>query len=162
VWRRSDETRFPPATLRPDAVLPLLGRLGFDPQATWPRIERGELQLEELAESLAYASDCTDDGSFVRNTFELLLGRKPGKAEEDDLVARLGEGISRPRLIALILRFEEFRKSVTRQRASASSATPRETRLSRGDAESAEEAWDHLHRSNVRNFSGSDAGSSHA
>jgi mannosyltransferase len=113
-WRRSNETRFPASTLRRDAVLPMLGRLGFDPSTTWPRIERGEVQLEELAESLAYASDCADDGSFVRHSFELLLGRAPGKTEENDLIAKLEEGMSRPRLITRIVRFEEFRKSVTR------------------------------------------------
>jgi hypothetical protein len=56
-WRGT-RTRITPDELRREAVIPLLGRLGFDPETTWPRLQSGELHLENLEKSLAYGSDC--------------------------------------------------------------------------------------------------------
>jgi mannosyltransferase len=98
AWRgtRSRFTR-----LRRETTIPLLGRLGFDPDYAWPRLERGELRLEDLVESVAYGSECVDDQTFVRNTFELLFERTP------DVRQRLE--LPRIRFINRLVKSDEFR-----------------------------------------------------
>jgi hypothetical protein len=105
TWLRT-HTNLPPARLRREAVLPLLGRLGFDPETVWPRIARGELHLDALAESIAYGSECTDDATFLRNAYDLLLDRAPLPGEK--LTA------TRVRFIGKLVKSDEFRGRVLR------------------------------------------------
>ena len=114
AWRRRPETRFPPQRLRRDAVEALLGRLGFDPQTAWPRIQRGELRLEDLAETIAYGSDCESDRDFVLRTYGLLFERAPTEIEERSLLSMLRNGTSRARLVAHIVKSDELRARVLR------------------------------------------------
>lgn len=100
TWRNT-RTGFAAARLRRDTVLPLLGRLGFDPLFVWPRLQRGELHLEDLAESIAYGSECIDDAAFVRTVYDLLLRRAPAPGET--LL------MTRARFIGRIVKSEEFR-----------------------------------------------------
>ena len=109
TWRHT-RTRF--TRLERAAVLPILGRLGFDPLQTWPRLARGELHLEDLAATIAYASDCMDDPTFVRTSFEILLGRAPGPSERNGLESQLRKGKSRLGVVTHIVRLEEFRSRV--------------------------------------------------
>lgn len=104
AWRNT-RTRF--ANLDEAKVRPLLGRLGFDPDSTWPRIARGELHLDDLVESVAYGSDCEDETTYVRRAFTLLLNRPPGDAELRSLL-----GIPRVRVAGRIAKSEEFRSGL--------------------------------------------------
>lgn len=112
TWRNT-RTNFASSGLRQDAVLPLLGRLGFDPSSVWPRLQRGELHLEDLAESIAYGSECLDDAAFVRMVYDLLLHRAPVPGE----TLRM----ARARFIGRIVKSDEFR---TRYEASQSLRLP--------------------------------------
>jgi mannosyltransferase len=103
--RRGEETRFPPDRLKPDAVRRLIVRLGFDPNLVWPRLEEGELRLDDLAETLAWDQDC---GGDLRKVFEVLLGRAPAPHELRELGA-----LPRDRAIGRILKWDEFRDRVT-------------------------------------------------
>jgi hypothetical protein len=103
-----DATRFPVAQLRRDAVEALLGRLGFDPVFGWTKLVRGELRLEDFAETIA-ASDCEDDDAFLRRAFAILLERKPNDIERRDLLRRLRNGATREHIIGRIMRADDFR-----------------------------------------------------
>lgn len=96
------------------AVEALLGRLGFDPEIAWPRLLRGDVCLESMAETLAPACRCDDDPAFVRRVFSILIGRQPGQKEEAELVALLRAGMPRLRLIGRITKFDEFRGNLER------------------------------------------------
>ena len=107
AWRNS-RTRFPPATLRRDAVEPLIGRLGFDPLEVWPRLARGEVRLDNVVETIAYGSDCEDDRAFFRRAFAILLQRPPEPAEERELAK-----IPRVRAVGRMIKSDEFRRAVS-------------------------------------------------
>ena len=113
LWRNTP-TRFPPARLRREGVEPLLGRLGYDPRTAWPRVVRGEIHLDDLAETIAAGSDCEDDTTFVRRAFAVLLERRPNDIEEHDLLRRLGSGATRVQIIGRIVKLDDFRDMVTR------------------------------------------------
>ncbi len=53
----------------------LLGRLGFDPQPAMTKLERGKVDLAELAETLAYNSACLNDSDFIRLAYATILAR---------------------------------------------------------------------------------------
>ncbi len=53
----------------------LLGRLGFDPQPAMTKLERGKVDLAELAETLAYNSACLNDTDFIRLAYATILDR---------------------------------------------------------------------------------------
>jgi hypothetical protein len=105
LWRRG-ETRLDLAHLRRDEVLALLGRLGVDPEAAWPRVQRGELRLENLAARIAYGQDCADGAAFLRLAFAILLDRQPGELEQQDLLPRK----SRVEIVERIVRSTDFAK----------------------------------------------------
>lgn len=107
AWRHA-RTRFPPATLRREPVEALIGRLGFDPLEVWPRLDRGELRLDNIVETIAYGSDCEDDRAFFRRAFGVLLQRPPELAEERELAK-----LPRVRAVGRMIKSEEFRRAVS-------------------------------------------------
>jgi mannosyltransferase len=113
LWRNTP-TRFPAAQLRREGVEPLLGRLGYDPRSTWPQVARGEVHLDDLAETIAAGSDCEDPATFIHRAFALLLERRPNDIEEHDLLRRLGSGATREQIIGRIVKSDDFRGMVTR------------------------------------------------
>ncbi|HEX8151760.1 MAG TPA: hypothetical protein VF698_01485 [Thermoanaerobaculia bacterium] len=107
-----EKTRFPHP--REAHVKPFLGRLGLDPLTIWPRIESGELHLEQVIETIAHGSDCEDDRAFLNRAFEIVLERPPSAAEARELLAALKQGWSRPRSARRIAMSAEFRDKVLR------------------------------------------------
>lgn len=103
------ETRLPADRLDRARVETLLGRIGLDPAANWPKLARGEARLEDLVQTVTYGTDCLDDRAFARETFTLLLGRPPGEAELRSILP-----VPRARLAERITRFEEFRRNVAK------------------------------------------------
>ncbi|HEV7764495.1 MAG TPA: glycosyltransferase family 39 protein [Thermoanaerobaculia bacterium] len=110
AWRNTI-THFPPAHLRRETIEPLLGRLGFDPATGWQKLTRGEVRLENLAETIAYGSDCEDDRTFLRRAFAILVERAPNELEERDLLRRMREGTSRVRIMGRIVKVDDFRRT---------------------------------------------------
>jgi len=100
AWR-NHQTRL---RLHRENVEPLLARLGFDPRTAWPQIERGEVALEDVAETIAYGS-CEDARGFLRRAFAILLERQPNAEEERSLA-----GLDRVVAVGRIVKSEEFRR----------------------------------------------------
>jgi mannosyltransferase len=88
---------------RREQVVPLLARLGFDAAAVWPRLARGELHIENLAETIAYGQDCVDGETFLRLACAILLDRLPYDTERA-LAARM----PRAEMVRSIVRSDEF------------------------------------------------------
>ncbi len=108
VWRNTN-TRFPASQLNRERVEKLLGRLGFDPVATWPQLANGAVHLDDVVETIANGSDCEDDRAFLDRAFAILLDRAPNDVEERDLLARLKSGSSREVIIGRIVKSNDFR-----------------------------------------------------
>lgn len=110
-WDDQSRQRFPPDRLRRETIVPLLGRLGFDPETTWPRIASGEMTIEDVVEVAAYGSDCRDDRTFLAAAGERILDRELENAELDILLREMKQhGYSRPRMAIYIARSDEFRE----------------------------------------------------
>ncbi|HEX2835911.1 MAG TPA: hypothetical protein VHW00_23095 [Thermoanaerobaculia bacterium] len=108
MWPNT-KTRFPAARLHRRNVEALLGRLGFDPLAAWPRLANGEIHLDDVVETIAYGSDCEDDRAFLHRAFAVLLERRPNDVEERDLLARLARGATREVIVGRIVKSGDFR-----------------------------------------------------
>jgi hypothetical protein len=104
VWRNTP-AHFPAARLRRDFAERLLARLGYDPVTAWPQLARGDVSLDNVAETIAYGSDCDDDAAFLHRAFALLLDRQPN-ADEIEALA----GMPRIRIIGKLLKFDELRR----------------------------------------------------
>ncbi len=108
AWRNS-KTNFPPERLDREAVVPLIARLGFHPETVWPRLESGEVRLENLAETVTWGPDCQNDRVFLKNAFAALLDRAPAPHEERELLA-----LPRSRIPGRMVKWPEFRDAVTK------------------------------------------------
>ncbi|HEX8255500.1 MAG TPA: hypothetical protein VF846_20335 [Thermoanaerobaculia bacterium] len=106
IWR--DTEKLIDAPLRREEVIPLLGRLGLDPDDVWPRVERGELRLENLVESIGHGQDCLDDATFLEQAFAIVIERDPSEAERADLMRRIGEGSPRSEIVRRLIRSSDF------------------------------------------------------
>jgi hypothetical protein len=104
AWRHTG-TRFPapPPTL--------VARLGFDPAAA------SRAHLENFVDSLAYATDCEDEQTFLRRVFLTLLGREPDIHEQHALAK-----LTRDRVPVRLTKSEEFRRLVRAAAPDRSSA----------------------------------------
>jgi hypothetical protein len=108
VWRDS-RTRFPPAQLNRRKVEALLGRLGFDPLAIWPKLAGGAVHLDDVITTVASGSDCETDFVFLERAFATLLERRPNDIERRDLLMRLHNGATREMIVGRISRSGDFR-----------------------------------------------------
>lgn len=108
AWRNT-KTNFPPERLDREAVVPLIARLGFHPETVWPMLERGEVRLENLAETVTWGSDCQNDRLFLKNAFAALLARAPAPHEERELLA-----LPRARIPGRMVKWPEFRDAITK------------------------------------------------
>ncbi|MEA2164350.1 MAG: hypothetical protein QOK37_2477 [Thermoanaerobaculia bacterium] len=94
------------------ALTALLGRIGFDPQPTIPKLDRGAVDIGELAESVAYDSDCLNDSDFLHIAYATLVNR-PIDAE----AARyFGEALkkkeTRVGVVRALVESEEFKRAL--------------------------------------------------
>ena len=103
--KRGKETRLTP--LRKEPTVALINRLGFDPNVVWPRLERGELHLDDVLETLTWGAECSTDRQFVDTAVNVLLER-PAKPHELRELALL----PRDRAIGRIAKWDEFRDRV--------------------------------------------------
>jgi len=99
------ETRLQP--LRKDAVIPMLNRLGLDPNLLWSRLARGELFLDDVLDTLTWGADCQTEQQFVETAIRVLLERPARPHELRELAA-----LPRDRAIGRIAKWDEFRGRV--------------------------------------------------
>jgi hypothetical protein len=111
---RDVQTHFDRRDYRRDGVEALLGRLGFDPVESWPRVAAGECTIEQLANVAALDNWCVSPDTFVENAYAALLARPPNSVERRELGARMRTGSTRPQIVDRILRADGFRESVLR------------------------------------------------
>jgi mannosyltransferase len=104
AWRNTI-TRIPSSRFPREQVDALLGRVGFD-----PALARRELDLEDVASTVAGGSDCEDDLAFLHRAFAVLLERAPNSIEEQDLLRRMHEGATRDHIARRIIRAMERRR----------------------------------------------------
>lgn len=109
LWRNT-ESRFPAHRLRRGHVQSLLGRLGYDPAAAWPPLASGDVNLDDVVETLAFDGPCLDDEAFARHAFTVLMGRPPGAPEQAVLTASLRSGVSRRVLVGRMAKMADFRR----------------------------------------------------
>lgn len=115
AWRNT-KTYFPADQLRRAPVEALLVRLAFDPVAGWTKLARGEVRLDDVAETIAAGSDCEDDVTFLHRAFAILLEHPPNEGAQRDLLQRMRNGASREHIISRIVKSDDFRERVLADR----------------------------------------------
>jgi hypothetical protein len=95
-----------------NALTALLGRLGFDPQTTIPRLDRRTVDLEELAESVAYDSDCLNDSDFLHIAYATLAGRPIDAGGERYFAGALKKKETRVGVVRALVESEEFKRAM--------------------------------------------------
>lgn len=90
----------------------LLGRLGFDPQATMPRLRRGEVTIEQLADTFAVSSECLSDEDFLRLAWPVLVGRPADPYGLRDFLGALKRGTTRSHVVRGLVKSPEFRERI--------------------------------------------------
>jgi hypothetical protein len=94
-----------------DAKLaPLLGRLGFDPQTTLPRLRRREMTIEELADTFAEGTECLSDQEFLKLAWPVMIGRPTDAFGERDFLRALRRTMTRSRAVLGLAKSPEFRE----------------------------------------------------
>jgi hypothetical protein len=111
AWRNT-KTHFPAAQLRRQPVEALLRRLGFDPVVGWSKLARGNVHLDDVAETIAAGSDCEDDVTFLHRAFAILVEHPPNEGAQRDLLQRMRNGASREHIISRIVKSDDFRQRV--------------------------------------------------
>ncbi|MDP9360851.1 MAG: DUF4214 domain-containing protein, partial [Acidobacteriota bacterium] len=99
-------------TFNRTALATLLGRLGFDPRTTIPKLDRGTVDLEELAETVAYNSDCLNDSDFLHIAYATLAGRSIDANGERYFAEALKKKETRVGVVRALVESEEFRGKI--------------------------------------------------
>jgi mannosyltransferase len=100
--------------LQREPAAALLGRLGFDPEQAWERLQRGDATLECYAQTVAHGSSCLDDRAFVRDAYAAILGRTLTAGEERSVLTTLRSGVTRSTLVRRMLTSDEFQARMLR------------------------------------------------
>jgi uncharacterized membrane protein len=90
----------------------LLGRIGFDPQATISKLDRGDADIGELAESVAYDSDCLNDSDFLHIAYATLVNRAIDADAERYFSAALKKKETRVGVVRALVQSEEFKRAL--------------------------------------------------
>jgi hypothetical protein len=108
-WRGSTK---PEKQTNRTGLAALLGRLGFDPRATIPKLDRGDVDIEELSESVAYDSGCLNDRDFLHIAYAALVNR-PIDADGERYVAdALTKKETRVGVVRALVDSEELKKTL--------------------------------------------------
>jgi uncharacterized membrane protein len=108
-WRGTTK----PEKLRNRAGLTaLLGRLGFDPQAAIPKLDRGEVDIEELSESVAYDSGCLNDSDFLHLAYATLVNRPIDADGERYFASALTKKETRTGVVRALVDSEELKRTL--------------------------------------------------
>lgn len=99
-------------TLNRTTLTALLGRLGFDPRTTLPKLDRGSVDLEELAETVAYDSDCLNDSDFLHIAYATLVGRSIDANGERYFAEALKKKETRVGVVRALVESEEFKRGM--------------------------------------------------
>jgi hypothetical protein len=85
------------------ALTALVARLGFDPVTTLPALDRGDVRLDELANVIAYESECRSDAEFVAVAYAVLVDRRVEGTSAQYFLAQLRRGVTRSEIIRKIV-----------------------------------------------------------
>jgi mannosyltransferase len=108
-WRGTPK----PEKLRNRAGLTaLLGRLGFDPRAAIPKLDRGEVDIEELSESVAYDSGCLNDSDFLHLAYATLVNRAIDADGERYFASALTKKETRIGVVRALVDSEELKRTL--------------------------------------------------
>ncbi|MEA2239207.1 MAG: mannosyltransferase [Thermoanaerobaculia bacterium] len=110
AWWRSHAK--PGKTFNRAALSALLGRLGFDPQATIPKLDRGTVDIKDLAETVAYDSACLNDSDFLHIAYATLLNRSIDADAERYFAGALKKKETRVGVVHALVDSEEFRRAL--------------------------------------------------
>ncbi|MEA2571711.1 MAG: mannosyltransferase [Acidobacteriota bacterium] len=91
------------------ALAALVARLGFDPVTTLPALDRGEVRLDDLANVIAYESECRGDAEFVAVAYAVLVDRRVEGTSAQYFLAQLRRGVPRSEIIRKIVASGEMR-----------------------------------------------------
>jgi uncharacterized membrane protein len=108
-WRGKTK---PGKTLNRAARSALLGRLGFDPQATIPKLDRGTVDIEDLAETIAYDSACLNDNDFLHIAYASLVNRSIDADGERYFADALKKKETRVGVVRALVDSEEFKRAL--------------------------------------------------
>jgi mannosyltransferase len=89
-----------------------LGRLGFDPQAALPKLDRGDVDIEELSESVAYDSGCLNDRDFLHIAYATLVNRPIDPDGERYFASALTKKETRVGVVHALVDSEELKKTL--------------------------------------------------
>ncbi len=90
----------------------LLGRLGFDPQATIPKLDRGDVDIEELSETVAYDSGCLNDSDFLHLAYATLVNRPIDADGERYFASALTKKETRVGVVRALVNSEELKTTL--------------------------------------------------
>jgi mannosyltransferase len=110
TWWRGQPKRG--KTLNRAARSALLGRLGFDPQSTIPKLDRGAVDIEDLAETVAYDSACLNDSDFLHIAYATLVNRSIDADGERYFAAALRKKETRVGVVRALVDSEEFKRAL--------------------------------------------------
>lgn len=110
AWWRG--TTKPEKHLNRAGLTALLGRLGFDPQATIPKVDHGEVDIEELSESVAYDSGCLNDSDFLHLAYATLVNRPIDADGERYFAGALTKKETRVGVIRALVDSEELKRTL--------------------------------------------------
>ena len=103
------QTRLDPRQWDRARIDGLVGRLGFDPAITIPRLVAHEVALEDLLASSALLGSCEDAPTFVSRFWRVVFAKTPNAVEERVLLSILEKGSSRADFARRVARMSEFR-----------------------------------------------------
>jgi len=108
-WRGSTK---PETHLNRAGLTALLGRLGFDPQTAIPKLDRGDVDVEELSESVAYDSGCLNDSAFLHLAYATLVNRSIDADGERYFASALTKKETRIGVVRALVDSEELKRTL--------------------------------------------------
>jgi hypothetical protein len=94
------------------ALTALLGHVGFDPEATLPKVDRGAVDVESLAETVAYDSGCLNDSDFLHIAYAALVNRPIDTDGERYFADALKKKETRLGVVRALVESEEFKRAL--------------------------------------------------
>ena len=110
AWWRG--TTKPQKHLNRSGLTALLGRLGFDPQAAISKLDRGDVDIEELSESVAYDSGCLNDSDFLHIAYATIVNRAIDADGERYFSGALTKKETRVGVARALVNSEELRRTL--------------------------------------------------
>lgn len=106
AWR-GGRSRFSATIYNRVALERLVARLGFDPRAAVPKLLRGDITMEQLAETVASYAACVGDAEYIGRAYDALAGKPVSPSIERECMDLLRQGMTRSAVAVAILKRPE-------------------------------------------------------